>query len=345
MPFTEIRINKRKVYLHPSKTQPDFEAKPVLSGDPWKHVALWLKRQQNEEAVFYWEQAHQFYQATAQLPETSSPLTSYYCFLNATKALLEERGIDYGDRHGISGEKESGNKSLKNEIVEFSSGGVFGGLCELLGETVSEDESCSLYKILFHLPFVHRAFQLTYRTAPTLFIPLTVAKHVIKEGSREAWFYSELNEKYTNKATTRMLPDGFEKDEGVDNSFAARKKQRFEWEGEDDDSSMERLKTHNASVRGHVFPIFADENRWYLKKQGEMSKGVDKSLLPLQLGAMHRLSELARYNPLSLSGHLELQHNWLLTEFLQVSPAQFIHHIACEITGRNLITPDAFRAE
>jgi len=57
---------------------------------------------------------------------------------------------------------------------------------------------------------------------------------------------------------------------------------------------------------------------------------------------MHRLSELSRYEPEALAGHLEAKHNWLLSEFLRVAPMQFAYGIASEITGLEFLKPDAF---
>ena len=57
---------------------------------------------------------------------------------------------------------------------------------------------------------------------------------------------------------------------------------------------------------------------------------------------MHKLSELSRYNPMALSGHMNASHNWLLSEFMQVAPNQFIYSIASEITGMEFLQPNAF---
>lgn len=345
MPHNPIRVEGRRLHLHSAVSDPEFSAKPVLSGDPWDYIELLLRRRHDEDAIFYWQQAKHFYNASTDLPETSSPLTSYYCFLNATKALLETKNSSYSDNHGVTGSTETGNIALGNEVVKFKTGGVLPALCELLEEPVHQSTEHTLFEILYHVPFVHRAFQLTYATPTTLFVPITRTLIVKKESSREAWFSAELNLKYTNRATPRMLPPGFEKDEGIGDKYVIRKKSRFHWDENNLDKSLERLKRHNRSVRKHVLPIFAARNRWYLKKHGELRRGVDKPLLPLLFGAMHRLSELARYDPVRLSTHLENQQNWLLTEFLRVAPAQFINHAACEISGRELIKPDAFRAE
>ena len=58
---------------------------------------------------------------------------------------------------------------------------------------------------------------------------------------------------------------------------------------------------------------------------------------------MHRLSELSRYDPISFSGHFNVNHNWLLNEFIKTSGSQFIYGIASELTGLEFMKPDAFK--
>ena len=53
---------------------------------------------------------------------------------------------------------------------------------------------------------------------------------------------------------------------------------------------------------------------------------------------MHRLSELARYEPSTLQTHLEKEASWLISEFIEKSLIQFIDEISCEITGREFRT-------
>ena len=55
---------------------------------------------------------------------------------------------------------------------------------------------------------------------------------------------------------------------------------------------------------------------------------------------MHRLSEICRYQPLQLKSLLEGQKNWLLSEFIQMSPIQFIDEIASEMTGYQFLVPN-----
>ena len=56
---------------------------------------------------------------------------------------------------------------------------------------------------------------------------------------------------------------------------------------------------------------------------------------------MHRLSELSRYEPITLSKHLSSQQNWLISEFIKGAPYQYINEIASEITGEEFFVPRA----
>ena len=66
---------------------------------------------------------------------------------------------------------------------------------------------------------------------------------------------------------------------------------------------------------------------------------IDRYSLTLMMMGMHRLSELVRYDPKGLSFHLTGNANWLLTEFIELAPSQFIDEIACEITGLEFRMP------
>ena len=48
---------------------------------------------------------------------------------------------------------------------------------------------------------------------------------------------------------------------------------------------------------------------------------------------MHKLSELARYEPNILKKYLEKDQNWVISEFINKSLVQFIDNISSEITG------------
>ena len=107
MPTKQITLSNTRLAPHKAIVHPNFRSKTVLVEDTWEYVKMWLNREGKKNALLFWEQAGQFHQASAQLPNMSAPLTEYYCFLNAVKALLSVRGIGVSPQHGVTGESTS----------------------------------------------------------------------------------------------------------------------------------------------------------------------------------------------------------------------------------------------
>lgn len=343
MGFEQIRLRRRRLEPVVATQKPDFGAPTILSADPWDFVALWLRRKNQEEAFFYWEQARQFHLASRNMNPVSVPLTYYYSFLNSIKALLIVRGRKFAEHHGLSGNRcNTGRTALRNEIVEIKAKGVCGALatycCDPPGPT-----TISLDKILMSIPSIHRAYTLSFTSAQEAFIPLLNPRFVKKSNSTQAWFAADLSGKFRRNDVKRALSSDFELDEGVTDKIVVRRKQRFTWEtgNSSTNGNEDRFRTYHARTRKSVVPIIGSPTTWYLRKDLACLKGLERSQLTLMFAAMHRLGDLARYNPLALKRHLECQHNWLLSEYLRVAPAQFISHVASEITGQQFAVPYA----
>lgn len=337
----KLYIAGKVVRLHGGLQRPDFRTQRVLCSDPWDFVSLWLKRNHQKDASFYWDQARHFFDASVQLPDLAAPLTSYYCFLNATKALLSSKGEIFTESHGVGGRSEQGHTSLLNELIDFQGGGILPALCKLLGEPNNAGKTFTLKEVFWHMPFIHRAFCLSYQGATELFIPLNGNCFMRKDNSKEAWFQAEVDRRYINAHTQRVVQPGFELLQ-ADEKYIIRRKRRFRWSGRDIENSIAQFTVYHKQIRRRIIPIYSSENRWYLKKSVAGHDKLLNSQLVLMYAAMHRLSELSRYDPMSLAKHFNVNHNWLLSEFIRMSPAQFVYGMASEITGLEFIRPDAF---
>ncbi|WP_299521542.1 YaaC family protein [Winogradskyella sp.] len=344
MTTNQITIGNKRFYLHKAIANPDFRSKSVLVEDTWDYVQMWLKRKRKNKALFYWEQAREFYLATLELPDTSAPLTTYYCFLNAVKSLLSVRGRPITENHGVTGKSTSQRAHLSNEEVTFHKGGVLAGLCEYLGE-VATGQTYTLNDIFYNLVFIHRAYNLTFSSRPELFIPINNPRYVKKIGSTEAWFTAEISdERYSNQHSINKLPIGYEQDtspEYVDNDELTIRRRRFRWRhGKPNQSrSIQNLVNYHRRVRKYLFYINGASRLWYIKR-GKGPEGIiNRSSMTLTYAAMHRLSELARYDPMLLAKHLDSQHNWLLSEFIVTARSQFLDEISSEITGHEFMVP------
>jgi len=170
MPAPELRIGNRTAYLRKAIRAPDFSSESVLTREPFQFADLWLKRN-CKTALPFWRQAANYYVASRSLPVESSPLTSYYCFLNAVKALLTVKKATYSEVHGISGDYDPTSKrALSNEIVTFRPAGIISSLSRYLNEPERNTQH-SLTALLANLPFIHRAYRHTFKSQGELFIP------------------------------------------------------------------------------------------------------------------------------------------------------------------------------
>ena len=332
-----LKIGTKRVWMHKAIRNPDFSAEAVLSNDPWLFVELWLKRQKKSEALAYWMQARRFSEAAKQMPVESAPLSLYYSFLNATKALLVVRSAHHSENHGVTGDRpQSAKASLANEIVEFKGGGVLPALCSYLGEsTVSQ--KYTLKELLWNVPFVHRAFRHTFTSALELFIPIEQACYVSRSDTSEAWFQAEVAPRYADGRILRHLPSSFEHFESQGKTLVRRRK-RFRWyQGRANRLKKEqaffRLSNYHSSTRRLIVPITGNRDLWYLKKDVANNAPAERHGLTVVFAAMHRFSELSRYDPSGFGRHLCGSANWLISEFIEHASDQFIDQIASEITG------------
>lgn len=333
--------NGKSLKLHKAYKTPSWGRDTVLVTDTWDYVSLWLKREKKREAQFYWEQARAFYEATNSLPKTSAPLTAYYCFLNAAKCLLTVKGISFDKQHGVSGWSKSGRVSLSKEIVKLQNKGILSELCRYYGETVNKN-IYSIKDIFYNLPFIHRAYHLTFTSEQELFIPIKEPEYVHAPSSTRSWFTAVIDPQYVHGQTANILPPTFQKDAGDASCYRVRRKKRFKWQrgSVNISNNLSEITKYHQDTRKYVFYIHGPMRLWYLKRnKARLTSFIERHTVPLMFGAMHRLSELARYTPDYLAKHFDSQHNWLLSEFIQTAPAQFIDEISSEITGQEFMVP------
>lgn len=334
----DLVMDRKNLLMRRAVVAPAWEDEKVLTSDKWTYVDLWLRRNGSSNAVFYWEQAREFYRASLGLPVTAAPLTLYYCFLNATKALLTAKGVAFTDKHGLTGNGLPGKASLSKEQIILKGSGILPALMGYYREALTTD-TYTLKEVFSNLAFIHRAYCLSYQES-YLFFSLQNCRYTRKIGSTEAWFTGYLEDRFDDQRILATLPVGFERDIGVMDALAIRKKQRFQWaRGKSARASnLSNLTNYHRRSRRNITYI-AGVGSWYLKRLKAGATVIDRHAPTLIFAAMHRLSELSRYEPIRLSKLLDTQRNWLLAEFIKTAPIQFIDEIACELTGQEISVP------
>lgn len=341
MPAQELKVKNRTCYFRKAITAPDINTERVLARDAFRFALLWLKRN-HKGALPYWEQARDYYSASRILPPESSPLTSYYCFLNAIKALLIVKEVSFIDRHGVAGSFSSSKRALANETIHFKGSGVLSALSGHLREPSTPNE-CNLKDALANLPFIHRAFRHTYRSDGELFIPVSNVVYRKHPFENRIWLSCKITGRYADGRTLNSLPTGLEKDNGFSPDCIVRTTKRIKWHAHNATndakaSAVGRLRRFHQEWRRRFVYISSSPDLWYIKR-GASARIINRYQITIIAAAMHRLSELSRYDPEGLKRYLDGKDNWLLTEFIELSPAQFIDELVCEMTGMDFSTP------
>ena len=352
MSIKHLEVNSKTVRLMKPVTGADYSGKTVLTNSAWEYVELWLMRQSGsraKRALFYWEQAKNFYSASEDLPIESRPLTSYYCCLNAAKALLAIRGdssIDFDNlSHGIASDrKQWKTKNLADAKVKFQASGVLYQLSRYFAEEACKKEY-SVYDLLYNIPCVHRTFSITYGVAE-LFIPVRDIFYIVDTDRKKGWVQFQIDERYANGNSLKNLPKQFEKVKYDDGShkYLMRLKKRFSWNiHEKITDRLTALSEYHGKVRKYMHYIFGEMRLWYVKKSIPNNVHIlDRNSITLIFAVMHWLSELVRYSPERFSMLMGTKQNWLIHEFIDNALYQYIDEISCEMTGADIM-PSGYR--
>ncbi len=350
MTQTLLSIDRKDLILSAACVKPHYNSKTIIVEDSWEYIELWIRKIKDKSigknATYYWSQAKEFYKASEKLDKYSSPLLSYYFMLNVTKCLLTIKRIPFEDLHGITGQvnNRSARVTLKSEMMNIKTKGVLSSLYLHFNEAIPASPY-NLYYVLYNLPFLHRAFTTTFNV-PELLIPINEPYFVRFVNStksdrtiRESWIKFEIvDKKYQDGRILKNIPTSFERDI-PDSKYYFRKKKRFEWSTSKraKNNNLKNLLSYHSKIHKYFTLICGDSYFWYLRRDHRDTIFVNQILLIFS--AMHRLSELSRYDPLRLEKHFFAGHNWLLTEFINLAPKQFLNLISSEITGKDFKRP------
>lgn len=294
-----IQAGINKMNIRKSCINPEFTNKTVLTDSTWRYVELYLKRKKNHEALNYWIQAENFFNATQHLDVISKPLTTYYCFLNATKALLTFKEVAFSLKHGVSGKKLPGRVNILNELVSIHPRGVLAGLIRYLGELIpSGKETYNLKDILYNLEYIHRAYKMTFSNQPELFLPVEDIRFVHDKHRKVGWLEIKLEPQYSNQSSMKKL-SGYSIDRYYSNntSYVIRRNKTFHWNAPRNKPTAKSIKSfvnyyHN-NRRNYRY-IYSPNKLWYIKRKNVANGIIDRNTLILTFAAMHRLSEMSR---------------------------------------------------
>jgi hypothetical protein len=339
MAFEPVTIASRVIRPHKAVHDAQFERRTVLTNDPFNYVDLWLRRQRHDDAIFYWRQARAFYHAARGLPIEASPLVLYYCFMNAAKALLAAKRVPFAEQHGVRSHKmrKPGKKIvLSNEGVKILNKGVVPALGHYLTE--SQTSTHSLEDVLYNIVCIHRTYCLSYPRRKEIFLPIREAAFVRNTDNGEVRLRARAASDVDWIRFRKVLPPRFQPLTGKTNDVVSSSYVSWATTSSPSPEELAALRGLHEGLRADLHYINGAQTLWYIKVNSNY--GIDRRPMTLMLAAMHRLSEICRYRPSDLLSLLNGRKNWLLAEFISMTPPQFMDEIACEITGHQIMIPN-----
>ncbi len=341
--FRDIYTKGKPCDLMKAIKTPKYGSKTILTNSSWEYVALFLQRQSSSgagDALFYWNQAHSFYLASLTLPDDARPLTSYYCILNAAKALLRFNAVEKSklSKHGISSVRATDDKTNLREAKTLVKGaGVLPELSRYFDNPLVSKQY-SMFDFMYNIPCIHRAFCTTF-SKPEIFVPISHPIFVKKDSSKKAWLKFSVDSRYSNGKSLKSIPSSFEHDPSTLNEFIIRAKKRFDWDVHTPiDTRKANLQKYHMKMRHYIYYIHGETKLWYLKKEVVGNEELFQVSSPVLIfSVFHWLSELVRYDPRLFQKYMKSRQNWLLHEFINTALNQFVDEISCEITGEDIM--------
>src|SRR5580704_15254030 len=174
-----------------------------------------------------------------------------------------------------------------------------------------------------------------------MFLPLANCGYVCDKGKKTVFFKADVERNIPLTRALKRLPTTFAAAPAVGDR-AIRSVAELAWRkpGKPSAADIQELIDFNRQLRKELHFMNGAQALWYLKTAPAGPNRLKRKLPTLILAAMHRLSEICRYQPLQLESLLTGQKNWLLSEFIQMSADQFIDEIASEMTGYQFLVPN-----
>ena len=284
------------------------------------------------------EQAKYFYQAAERAPMKSQPLLYYYSFLNLAKIVVNlyypsGKSVEY--YHGIE-TKVNDVTTLDTATVTFKQYGGIGStkisvakeFLTILGDSIVVPQQTKIKDMLASCIGIHRTFSETYSQKET-FYRLMNAQCVERQGK---------------KVTYRTEVGGLT--EQIMNDLIAAKGYNLTKEGTGDSKKFWYTEVLNM-VDYTLSPI-----RWRMLAHQIVSKGIwtytdgnqyrlyiSKDALPMTSPSliyciMFFFGSITRYHPYFFESILNAKEQWLISEFLNTQPMQFMYNVTSKVVGK-----------
>jgi len=327
----------------------------VVTSDPWRCLAVHIRRtvkntsHRNQAAAFL-EQAEDLYQAAGTARVGSKPLLYYYSFLNLAKTfLVVKKGKDLRRcMHGLKEPKDNIRKymTITSQAVVANASKPRGRL-QLYREFIAEcgfpapakPKPMRLVDLLDQAVSIHRI------TSHTLghtrqFFPVDDIAFMCDPAKKKAWV--ALRVRRDDLAVSSAAARDVRKNTTCFKEVESPERQFRLYESKSQ-------RAYSRSPRDVLRSLVSDtwKDIWSELRPGGYQFWISaiprKKRLP-QLGsgyqAMFYFGSVARYRPDDLRKLLESKHGWMVQEFINNQPIQFLYFLGSGLMDAEMVIPE-----
>lgn len=329
----------------------------IITGDIWaflRHISSKkLKKQEATQALSYIDQAFDFYTVAANPRQATRPLLYYYAFLNLAKVLLLHKEINLPPaiKHGIVDPKANARERLhfKTQIVRINNPAhdhseLFPELirCLAISNTSTTQSEEKPIDLLRQVPAIHRTYcQVTLKEP--IFCPIEIL--TILHDKEHVWVNLRLSKHDRDVQRTIKSITAAPKFKNVFRQVKPLGTKR----GDEYLYESDHVKYYRRGIDSAIGKL-ADKVRscgiWTILTRNGYSyylNGGQEQCLPQLCSAyaiMYYLGSLVRYKPYDFSKIIK-GYSWVISEFIDTQPAQFLHILASYLAETEVVLPHA----
>jgi hypothetical protein len=323
---------------------------PIIASNIWSFLHQLIidtlsKDKLSNKACAYLEQSFEFFEAAKNPRTGSKPLLYYYSFLNLAKTYLLFKKIDFPNavKHGVCDPRENEREKLKlqgqsiriNRINPNHSQLFPEFICALGGVPPIED--IKIVDLLSKIPGIHMSYSSIAKRSPS-FIP--IEKKVIQFNNTEVWTQIALKKENRNEydRILKLKANNTFSTYFHQISCSTDKEVWFESVPESGrnrgiDNAIKRIQTKINRIG--IWSVLTNKGyRYYLS--------TFSNWLP-QLASMYAvmfyLGSITRYRPHDFDKILRSKYSWLIEEFINTQPTQFLYILASTLAEVDVVKP------
>ena len=327
----------------------------IMTNDVWAVLSSYsqsLSKKKAYECQSYIEQAQEFFLAASGSKVKSRPVLYYYSYLNLAKAFLlhrditlpsfpkhglTERNLNVKERYRFSGQRISlYGKDAKHFNVAVE-------LIEQLGTNVEKEKKFHISDLMGYIPSVHRTWSIKQSTRSRngfqpRFCPSDF--YVYRNGNR-FWVRMTIDKNDPEATITIREVKRRKSFKGIFKEVRGQEKDERWFETKEEtgtkngiDNAIRRLANKVKEINpGYV--LAKEGYRFYVPTVETRPKLPQ---LAVSYMTMFYFGSITRYSPWDYSKLLS-ENTWLISDFLESDPTQFLYGIGSLIAKREIVAP------